>query len=249
VLHSDDDGDGRGDRAVTVPMPIFHALGMLADIGDRYWVLPERAFGGNVISGFGSRDDRGVIRILLYAHHAQDTQARSEALFDVTLAIEGLDWDGPAHVEEYRIDRDHNSPFRLARELHYRPKTRGQANAGRLAEVTRAIEGGDPAAQLKALASLAKLDESTVQAALALVLKLATQTKDPNVREAAQGVLKSAFAPVAYSKAEVEEITKQTGFHPTAKSSHTRDAGGRLKLTARMASNGCNFVVIRRESK
>ena len=95
VIHCDDDGDGRADRTVTVPMPIFHVLGMLSDLGDRYWVLPERVAGGHVVSGFASRDDRGVVRVLLYAHHPQDTQSRSEAIFDITLDLDGLGWAGP----------------------------------------------------------------------------------------------------------------------------------------------------------
>ena len=33
VIHVDANGDGRGDRTVTVPMPIFHVLGLLADMG------------------------------------------------------------------------------------------------------------------------------------------------------------------------------------------------------------------------
>ena len=82
VIHCDDNGDGRSDRTVTIPMPIFHALGMLSDMGERYWVLPERVAAGNVVSGFVSSDERGVIRILLYAHHSQDTQSRSDASFD-----------------------------------------------------------------------------------------------------------------------------------------------------------------------
>ena len=117
VLHCDDDGDGRADRTVTVPMPIFHALGLLSDMGDRYWVLPERKVGGHVVGGFASRDERGTIRVLLYAHQAQDTQSRSEAAFDVTLDLDGLGWAGPARVREYRFDRDHNSHFRQARAL------------------------------------------------------------------------------------------------------------------------------------
>ncbi len=56
VIHGDDDGDGRSDRTVTVPMPIFHVLGLLSDMGDRYWVLPERMLGGHMVSGFASRD-------------------------------------------------------------------------------------------------------------------------------------------------------------------------------------------------
>ena len=58
VIHVDDDGDGRGDRTVTVPMPVFHVLGLLSDMGDRYWVLPERLVEGHLISGFASRDER-----------------------------------------------------------------------------------------------------------------------------------------------------------------------------------------------
>ena len=64
VIHVDDNGDGRGDRTVTVPMPIFHVLGLLSDMGDRYWVLPEQKTGGHKVSGFASRDDRGAVRIL-----------------------------------------------------------------------------------------------------------------------------------------------------------------------------------------
>ena len=82
VLRCDDDGDGRSDREVTVPMPIFHALGMLSDLGDRYWVLPDRAASGHVVSGFASRDDRGVVRVLLYAFDTRDTQSRSGATFE-----------------------------------------------------------------------------------------------------------------------------------------------------------------------
>ena len=130
VLHVDDNGDGRGDRTVTVPMPIFHVLGLLSDMGDRYWVLPEQKAGGHKVSGFASRDDRGVVRILVYSHHAEDTQSRSEASFDVTLDVEGLGIQGPARVEEYRFDQDHNSPFKLARSLRDRPAATGAAAPG-----------------------------------------------------------------------------------------------------------------------
>ncbi len=176
VIHCDDDGDGRADRSVTIPMPIFHALGMLADMGDRYWVLPERVTAGNVTSGFVSSDDRGVIRILLYAHHSQDTQSRSDASFDMTLDLDGMDWAGPARVREYRFDRDHNSPFRLARSI-----------------------------------------------------------------------LRSEFGPEAYPATRVEEIRKVSECRPTATSSQPRQDNGHLRLTVRVAANGCNFVIIKRD--
>jgi Glycosyl hydrolases family 39 len=35
VIHVDDNGDSIGDRTVTVPMPIFHVLGLLSELGDR----------------------------------------------------------------------------------------------------------------------------------------------------------------------------------------------------------------------
>ena len=113
-------------------MPIFHVLGLLSEMGDRYWVLPEQKAGGHVVSGFASRDDRGVVRVLLYTHHAQDTQSRSGASFDVTLDLDGTGWKGPARVQEYRFDQDHNSPFKLARMLRDRPAATAATDPARL---------------------------------------------------------------------------------------------------------------------
>jgi hypothetical protein len=121
MLRCDDDGDGRPDRDVTVPMPVFHVLTRLSDLGDRYWVLPDRVAGGHTVSGFASRDDRGVVRVLLYAHDARDTQSRSGATFEVALELAGFTGPDPIPVEEYRFDREHNSPFRLSRTLRDRP--------------------------------------------------------------------------------------------------------------------------------
>ncbi len=118
VIHCDDDGDSRADRTVTIPMPIFHALGMLSDLGDRYWVLPERVANGNVTGGFASRDEQGVIRILLYAHHSRDTQSRSEASFDVTLDLDGLAGLAPLRSKNIAsietITRHSGWPMRLS---------------------------------------------------------------------------------------------------------------------------------------
>jgi hypothetical protein len=247
VLQCDDDGDGRADRTVTVPMPIFHALGLLSDMGDRYWVLPERAVGGHRLGGFASSDERGTIRVLLCSHHAQDTQARSEAAFDVTVDLHGLGGAGPVQVREYRFDRDHNSPFRRARALRDEPHAGGKADAARLEKVTRALEGDDPVAQREALGALAQLDPATRQAALATVLRLAGQAKDPGVRETATGVIRSALGPVAYPRAEVEQIRELTECRPTGTTLRPREADGRLRLTARVSANGCNFLVIDRD--
>ena len=162
----------------------------------------------------------------------------------MTLDLAGPGGTDPARVREYRFDRDHNSPFRRARTLRDGPRRGGPAGAARLAELTRALEGDDPAAQREALESLSGLDLATRQAALATVLKLAGQANDPEVREAATDVAREALGPVAYPRAEVEEIREWTECRPTRTTSRLREADGRLRLTARVAANGCNFLVI-----
>jgi hypothetical protein len=244
VLQCDQDGDGSADQEVTVPMPIFHALGMLSDLGDRYWVLPDRAVGGHVVSGFASRDDRGVVRALLYAHHARDTQSRSEATFEVALDLGGLGGTSPVSVREYRFDRDHNSPFRLMRALRDRMASAGPSDSVRQASALRALEGGDLAAQRQALATVEKLGPATVQAVAPALMKLAGEAKDPSIREAAREVIRKALAPPAYSRAEVEEIRRACECRPTAATVRPRETGGRLRLSTKMAGNGCTFLII-----
>jgi hypothetical protein len=104
------------EQAVTLPMPIFHVLGLLSDMGERYWALPEWTAGSRVAGGFASCDELGVIRVLLYTHDAQDTQSRSDTSLHVNLDLTGLGWKGAASVQEYRFDRDHNSPFPLVKK-------------------------------------------------------------------------------------------------------------------------------------
>ena len=149
VIGCDDNGDGRSDREVTVPMPIFHVLGLLSDLGDRYWVLPDQTAGGHKVTGFASRDDGGIVRVLLYAHDPRDTQSRSGATFDIALELSGLGGSSPITVQEYRFDRDHNSPFRLARALRDRPGPSG-GTAFAPAEYSRRGRGGPSALRVPA---------------------------------------------------------------------------------------------------
>jgi hypothetical protein len=249
VLYVDDDAEGRGDRNVTVPMPVFHVLGMLSDFGPQYWVLPEQVAGGHVVSGWASRDDRGVVRVLLFTHHAQDTQSRSETAFDVRLSLGGLGWDAPARVTEYRFDRDHNSPFRLARTLRDRPPSQARTDPSRLLAVTRALEGSDQAAQLEMLATVHELDSASRQTLAATLFKLAGQNQNPLVHDAAQKALKSAFEPVAYAPAEIEQIKKMCQVRPIGTPSPVRTVEGRIQLTTRLTGNGCTFLVIEPASR
>ncbi|HWE37049.1 MAG TPA: hypothetical protein VG406_10820 [Isosphaeraceae bacterium] len=247
VIHVDDDGDGRADRDVTVPMPIFHALGLLSDLGDRYWVLPQRVEAGNVVGGFASRDDKGVVRLFLFAHHSEDTQSRSEAAFDLTVDLDHPGWTGRARVVEYRFDRDHNSPFRRIRGILDRPATQKGPDADRLAEVVKGLDGDDPAAQRRALDSISKLDLPTRRASLEAVFRLAGRAKDPAVRDAAGALLRDALGPAAYPAADVEAVRKACELEPTGSSSPSTQADGRLRLKVRVAANGCNVVVLRPE--
>ena len=107
----------------TVPMPIFHALNLLSDMGNDYWTLPEQHIDGHIVTAFASRDNQGVVRILLYAHAPADTQSRSDAGFRITLNIEGIGGHDSASVTQYQIDRQHNSPFQLIKTLGKPPFT------------------------------------------------------------------------------------------------------------------------------
>ena len=150
-------------------------------------------------------------------------------------------------MQEYRFDRDHNSPFRLARSILDRSAPAGRPDAARLSAVKKELDSDDPPTQRRALESLRKLDTSTRQAALEVVFKLAGQAKDQGVRDAAADIIRSEFGPAAYPAAQVDEIRKVSERHPTGTSSHPRQADGRLRLTVRVAANGCNFVVIKRD--
>jgi len=108
--------------------------------------------------------------LLLYSHDAQDTQSRSDATFDVALDISGLGWPGPARVEEYRFDCDHNSPYRLIKAL---PRSSG-----------------------------------------------------------------------SYLPAVVEQIRRACQCQPTVGTSRLRENDGRLRLTAHLETNGCDFLVV-----
>jgi hypothetical protein len=148
-------------------------------------------------------------------------------------------------VEEYRFDRDHNSPFRLIRAVRDLPAAGGPSDPVRLAEVTKPLESDDPAAQRQALETLRKLNPATRQAVATVVFKLAGQAKDQAVREAALSVLRDALGPVAYPRAVVDAIRERSQLVPTGISTLSIQPNGGLKLTARLMANGCNFLIIR----
>jgi hypothetical protein len=232
---------------LTIPAPIFHVLSLLSDLGDRYWVLPGQQLAGHTVGGFASRDERAV-RFLLYAHHAQDTQSRSTAAFDIALDLDGLVWTGPIQVQEYRFDQDHNSYFRQARALRDAPPPGGEADAERLAAAIRALRSEKPEDQNQALAELGTLGASAMPA-LPEIMKLAGQTQNDAIRQAAQAAIARIAAVRAYSREELKEIRKQSELRPTGSAARRRDPDGRVRLRSRVQGNGVNFVVIRPDQR
>ena len=116
VLHVDDDGDGRGDRTVTVPMPIFHVLE--SAFGPRRSLLgvARANVGGHVVSGFASRDQRGSCGCYFTpTTHRIPSRGRRPRFRHQRRPCGHGRRPGRSALTESRFDRDHNSPFRCAR--------------------------------------------------------------------------------------------------------------------------------------
>jgi hypothetical protein len=162
----------------------------------------------------------------------------------VTLELKSLAGDGPVRVEVVAFDRERNSPFKSMRALRDRPAATGEHGPARLAELIRGLESRDHAAQRTALASLHTLDETARLAAVPAVLKLVGHTEDQAMRDLANNVIKTVFAPKAYSRAEIEAIRKQCECHATRLVNVARGADGGVRITTRVAGNGCVFLKI-----
>ncbi len=248
IIRCDDDGDGRSDRTLTVPTPIFHALALLSDMGNRYHVLRERNVGGCKIAGFASRGDLGVLRVLVFTHDTRDTQSRSDSAYDVSLEIDGLldarKNNQSFHLIEYLIDRDHNSPYRLIKELESK-RSSVRAEATVVDRLTRELEQGDADAKIAAIDKIRALDSETRREFAGSILKTAGETRDQRVRDAALKALIGGFGPPAYSRHDIERISEKTACKPTAETTINPDSAGKLHAKIRLATNGCAFFVIK----
>jgi hypothetical protein len=108
------------EGTVMVPTPIFNFTNLLSTMTDTYWVFPEERIGGHVVSGFGSPDENGDLRLLFYSHNKRDMQSRSNIDFEITLNLNELT-QRKANVTEYRFDSKHNSYHEQAAEFAKRP--------------------------------------------------------------------------------------------------------------------------------
>jgi hypothetical protein len=242
AISVDDNGDGKSDRTVTVAMPILNFLGLMARMGPQYWALPERTAGGHVVSGFASMAG-DTLYVLLYAHHALDTESRSEAEFDVALNLTGLK-AGSVGIEQYRFDKDHNSYFRPARQLRD-AETQQAPGAKVLAQMQEAIRQVESDVPAKQLAGVARLSEIGVAAAPVVnAIARLLESKEPAVREKAFAALLRITAPRAFPAAAVRNIEDLAVLRSTHASSHSVGGDGSLQIRLPLAANGANWIRI-----
>jgi len=245
VLAVDEDGDGTSDHQETVALPILNFLGLVNSMEGAFHALPQQTVGGHVVSGFASTGEDAV-RILLYSHQALDTQSRSQADFEITLDLAAVPWSD-VDVSRYRFDKDHNSYFRLARELRDRPIAAAgspRADAREVEKLLADLQSGDLDVQIAAVSKVAALGD-VPEAIFTVAMKLYEETEHPELRaaieEAAKRLLKNSEG---YSPELVARVRELSMLHVTEASNHKVEAGGGLQLVLTVAANGANFVVI-----
>jgi hypothetical protein len=245
VIAVDDDGDGKKDREQTVALPILHFLGLLARMGNRFWVLPEQIIHGHVVSGFASRGDDAV-SLLVYSHNARDTQSRSKADFKIHLTSSAIPWRD-VRVSEYRFDKDNNSYYRLARQLRDRP-TGGpnsrRPTAEQVASLLAGLASEDPAAQIAAVKKAAAFRD-VPEAVLVAAMELHQATKEEDVRVAIEEAGRRVMTRQScYDPNEIARIQELSQLCVTKSSTLAVETDGVLSLSFTVAANGVNFLVI-----
>ncbi len=107
------------DRSAVIAGPMFHFVNLLSTLRDDFRVFTPKQIGGHSVGGFASATEADL-RILLYSHHGQDPQSRSDMALQIEFELIGIDWE-TIEILQYRIDRDNNSYYSLARKLRDRP--------------------------------------------------------------------------------------------------------------------------------
>jgi hypothetical protein len=249
TIQIDDDGDGRADRTVSIAMPILHFLGLTNRMGNQYVVLPERTIGAHSVSGMASRIGNRT-QLVVYSHAPLDTESRSEQEFAIELDLSGVP-GRKARVTEYRFDKDHNSYYRLARSLREQriaatlnPTTETKQ---RVQAAIRMLESGEKSAVLEALEELADLGPAAKPAAASLYMLLQNNSDD-DIRAKATETATRLQARESYSPEILRQVEALSELRPTATSTHSVNAGGRLQLKVLISGNGTNVVVIEHDT-
>lgn len=240
----DDDGDGRPDRTETLAMPILHFLGLLAQFGPQYHVLPECELAGHVVSGFASQDN-GALRLLVYSHHMLDTQSRSQAEFTAEVWIEGLP-RGKRRIKKYRFDRQHNSYYELAcsirnqHEVEVRPSP---DDVRQLEAALTALQGEDMARRDAALAALNRIGKR-VYFVRNRLLAIALQNRDPQFQAELLKMVKVLTDLPLISGAQYEALASQAQLELTDETLHDVGEDCRLVFELPLLVNAAWIVVI-----
>lgn len=103
------------DGDAVIPSPMFHFVNLLSTMRDEFRIIEPQRIGGHAVAGFTSMND-DELRILVYSHHIEDTQSRSNAAFAMTLTLANPPW-AAAEVAEHRFDRQHNTYHSVILEL------------------------------------------------------------------------------------------------------------------------------------
>ncbi|MCP4785345.1 MAG: hypothetical protein GY903_30355 [Fuerstiella sp.] len=244
-IQIDDDGDTRADRSVTIATPVLHMLGLLAQLGDDYHVLPAQTVQGQVVSGIASRSG-DTVRVLLYAHDGLDTQCRSNAQLDVTLTLGNCDL-ASATATEYRFDKDHNSYFRLGSSLRDAPDAAGaEPDAKALEELQSTIDllhADSVETQITGLRRLGELGPAA-KSALGSIFECMKGAEDPRIQTEAIGAIMQINLPKAFPAEVIEEVEQLSHMRPTGSTQCKIDSSGQLELNAQIGAGGVNFLVI-----
>jgi hypothetical protein len=244
-LPVDDDGDGTSDRTVSVATPIFHALTLLSDFGPEYWPLQSQEVAGHTVSGFASRDEKGVMRVAVFSHHAEDIQSRSDQTFAVSLDLSSLADDGPFRVTHYRFDREHNTYFNQAVAL--REEAAAVTDPQKVRQLTRILETGDPTALREALPEIEKLDSTSLAAVAPAFLQMFSSLTDKELREAVQAAVQRLFVSTAgaqpgYAPEAMQQMEVLARLSAEARLDEPEEKSPRLNL--KLLSNGASFVIL-----
>ncbi len=245
-LGVDATGDGRADSRLTIAVPVFHVLTLLSDLRDDFHVLPDKTVDGHVVSGFASTDDDGTVRLVLYAHQADDTQSRSRDEFDVTVDLRNLHVSGELRATEYRFDRRHNSYFQLASKL--RETQTDDAYLPRLRAVLKMLAEEGEQVRDSAARELEAIATEYGHELFDMFAEFVRTAADTEIRQQSASLLDADLVIArnvrAVSPEQAERFQQLATLEPTSTATLHQRAGAPLELTARIKSNGVNFIVI-----
>jgi hypothetical protein len=245
VISVDEDEDGTVDRHETIAMPILNFLALVSAMGEDYRVLPERSFGGHVVSGFVSKGTDAV-RVLLYSHNERDIQSRSKASFEITLDLDALPWP-KVRCKEYRFDKDHNSYYRLGLQWRDRPAGGRHLHRPGPDDIQRVIvnlQSNDEATQIAALKEATTFSEIPGEI-ISAAIKLYEKTSHPDVRAAIEEATRHVQSrQTCYSPEEIRSVQELSALHVTNESILAVGKDNKLRLEVAIEANGANVIVI-----